>query len=331
MIELVGNEKQIELASELRDDFFRRFDEMSSQEEAREESRLEKRPDDEQLVEKVNERRARRNAARKYFASKNMSSFWIDTRDASIKFMLETASEKIDALVRDEQPELKVVLDASVIYPPKESQKSMIVADARNYGCYAEITSIDSEEAIEAIEEMGWTYSEARDAWTYSIDESTGTAEERIAEAGNALLSTGLPVRIVDEETRRRAVEGDFEPTYPFWIVFRQGKIAPLYPLDDEDMQRLIAGLRFSHFSKRQNAYIFNDAFYDEIRAFAEIHGFRISPTADSVLSDAEKIESARLRVKPSAGKDGSVVETVDLKKILESSRDVIDDLKDDD
>ena len=71
------------------------------------------------------------------------------------------------------------------------------------------------------------------------------------------------------------------------------------------------------------------ERYYEEIRDFAKVNSFKITPAAEELLSQAEDDEKAHIKTTIKKA-DVKKEENTELQDILKSSRDVLDDLKDD-
>src|SRR5690606_17783180 len=94
--------------------------------------------------------------------------------------------------------------------------------------------------------------------WRRGINTVAGPVEERVVETAHRLLAAGFPIRLYDEELRRRAIEADFTPE-PKRIIWKHtlGQYAGWFGIEwprDEDYYkaaRKLPGARWDRGSRQ--------------------------------------------------------------------------------
>ena len=167
--------------------------------------------------------------------------------------------------------------------------------------------------------------------WVKDITRFTGSAEDRAAEIANALLKAGFTVRLKDEELRRKAVEADFEPEITRWVTHmcggkHAGKLVLSWAQGDDDMYDRAGEIRGAKYVKYRQ-FVIPVAEYASVLDLADAMGCGISDGA------REAIDAYRASIMTVSVKDAKKADKVnkDFTDILNSSTDVLDDLRDDD
>ena len=185
-----------------------------------------------------------------------------------------------------------------------------------------------NEKFREIVKNLGYKWN---GIWEKEINQTTGTAVDRAAELGNKLLNAGFPVTIANKEAREKAVAGTYEHECKRWIFCRtkgnyKGWLAVNWEGYDDNLYKAARSLPGSRWDSP--SVVVNPQHFEEIEEFARLYGFRFTEKA------AEAIEKAKEAFKNSQiVNPAKVVETETnedgLKKILESSDEIIEDLKD--
>ena len=163
-------------------------------------------------------------------------------------------------------------------------------------------------------------------AWEKQINELTGSTADRAAELGNKLLNAGIPVIIMDENIRKAAINGEYEPECSRWIFkVDENKLKIKWGGYDSrlyDVARKLPG------SKWDNGVVVSVSHYQEVEEFAKLYGFRFTQKALEAI-EAEKQRIAQIQiVKPAQVEDSEQKDG--LKEILNSPSDILPDLLDD-
>ena len=113
--------------------------------------------------------------------------FWIDVRGGDILYLecvfKDEETKKAREARKDEADELELV--------KPQQQETDVIAIVRADDGEIRINNDKDEVVIETVKKMGYKWS--RGAWRMKITEKTGTIDDRVIEAGNQLLSAGVP------------------------------------------------------------------------------------------------------------------------------------------
>lgn len=248
------------------------------------------------------------------------ASYWIDTKGESIKSHLERSVD----LIKNEQEKVEdKMFNEETAIAPTEVKHNGIVSII----CTENEIKIKYEKNdifISVVKKLGYKWN---GIWYKKLTDRTGSIKERGAEIGNKLLNEGFIVSIQDEEIRDKAIRGDYEEECFNWVITIEDDIIAL--IWDGHSERLynltkkLPGARWVNGCMNVNI-----SHYKEIEEFADLYGFKISQKATQrinsyklKLDSIDTVDIAKKEV--SATKDG-------LKEILESSREVIEDLRED-
>ncbi|MFE7151643.1 hypothetical protein, partial [Heyndrickxia sporothermodurans] len=182
-----------------------------------------------------------------------------------------------------------------------------------------------NEDFRKIIKGLGYVWSGS--SWGKKIEETTGAAKERAAELGNALLNAGFPIMILEEKILRNAIEGNFEPECTNWIYRRIGKdlLAINWKGYNDKLYQKARSLPGAKWDSP--SVVVNVAHYNEVEEFADLYNFKFTEDAKKLINEykeqIQKVEVVKpAKVEKEEQKDG-------LEKILESSDEILDDLKD--
>lgn len=178
------------------------------------------------------------------------------------------------------------------------------------------------------VKSLGYTWN---GQWEKKISETTGTAEERAAELGNKLLNAGFAIMIIDEEVRKNAIEGVYEPECTRWI-YRRGKGQYKGWLDIDWKERNDSLYRIARKlpgSKWDSGVMVKVNYYQEIEEFARLYGFRFTKRAQEVIDEYIQAQKLVQKVEPAPSKEEEKKDG--LKEILVSEIGILPDLVDED
>ena len=322
--ELQGTEKQVTWANTLRVKLLEKLDEFAHDKE---------NIDDFNLLYNCNLTTEDVLRIKDYIMrNKTSASYYIDSRyeniykiiKAEMKEALKT-EEEIAAEEIDKKAELEIKAESTV---RPENSVSERAAEIRVKDDKISVIFEKNDIFRSIVKDLGYKWSGY--AWERKINKFNGPAADRAAELGNKLLNAGFPICILDEEIRQMAVEGTFQPEQTRWVKLRvSGKYKDWLSIswkgrDDELYQkaRSLPGSRWS-----SPDVVVKVDYYREVEDFANLYGFKLSDGAKRAIETYKKAQEKIETVKPvqvllSEQKDG-------LKEILESSRDVLPDLLD--
>ena len=300
---LIGTEKQVAWANTLRVNFIEKYQERF-------------KPANEEIKALASE------VLNDWINTHVKATWYIDNRSFSnYKLMLDEYNENLKN--KDTEIETRSIKDESTVYPDNAITNLPVEIIAQDDKIEARFEK--DENFIRIVKSLGYKWS---GVWGKEIKETTGDVKDRVAELGNKLLNEGYPVIIYDEETRNNAINGIYEPECSRWIYKRKDSDLLVINWNGRN-DTLYKNARLIKSSKWDSpSVIVKIEYYKEVQDFAEMFGFKFTKAAkQSILDYEEKLENA-IKVNPKKAKE--TVYTDKLDNILNSSRDIIDDLKDD-
>lgn len=251
--------------------------------------------------------------------SQTEATWWIENRNISPadigRRWLKEEQNKIPEEVKKEE----------TTYP--EEQKTATVAEIRKTAEAVEVNSDKDQLVIDTVKACGFRWRDR--VWKMNIDPLNDSPKDRMAEVGNRLLAAGVPILIYDKDVREKAIKGDFEPRHFRWIFANEDpeRVYIKWPRS-EDYYREARAIPSSKWVSGVGVAV-KAAQYDKIKDFAESYGFAITTGAAKLMEKAKEKEACASRVIP-ATVERKLEKENKLQDILKSSRDVLDDLKDD-
>jgi len=252
--------------------------------------------------------------ALEYFVSETRASWWIDHRGlVTLKHSqvphLDLDSwlgqlEREGALSAGDQPSTVTAAleDAKVEATVRPADpKTESVAEVRSVGDVIEVEFPERREDFRRLVRFELGYSWNGRCWMRTISPVIGPVEERVVETAHRLLAAGFPIRLYDEELRRRAIEADFTPE-PKRIIMKlttgqhSGWFAIEWPRD-EDYYRAARSLPGSRWDRPH--VVVPPEQWEEIVGFAETYDFTLSPGAKELVEQARATQEAALVAPP--------------------------------
>ena len=263
-----------------------------------------------------------------YLTDKTKASWWIDNRAYINEYFViqHFIAEMLEERKKKEAEEpMKEVAAEATVYPENAVSNAPVeikIADDKVAAIYEK-----NEKFREIVRSLGYSWSGA--VWVREISQTTGSAVDRAAELGNKLLNAGFPVTILDNEARQKAIDGTYEPECKRWIKRRAagehaGKLAITWPRGDDlyNIARRLPGAKWD-----SGAMLVRTEYYEEVEEFASLYGFRFTKLATEEIESAKQLRATAAVVKPAT--PAELEKRDGLKEILNSSDDVLEDLKD--
>lgn len=254
------------------------------------------------------------------------ASWWINNRGMvalQFKELLREFMAKPEQYREAKATEPEALNDeATVAEPTEKAHEGIVEIRAAETLVSAQYRKDEAFRAV--VKALGYSWNADGARWELKIGVKTGTAAERAAELGNKLLNAGFAIRIQNPETLRNAVEGNYEPMTQRWISRLSGKEIFSISWGRDDLYsaaKKLPGARYVSPCIQVPAKEFR-----AVLDFAETYGFRFTPAARRLL---DELDSKTRVVTPAPAKEPEYAEKP-LETILESSRDVLDDLRDD-
>lgn len=175
----------------------------------------------------------------------------------------------------------------------------------------------------EIVKNLGFTWGSC---WVKKITKYNGPARDRAVELGNKLLNAGFPINM-DAGLIDDAVSGNYKPEQKRWIKAftsgeHEGKLSISWVGYDDDLYRVAKKLPSAKWTGKSLAVKVN--YWQEVEDFANLYGFSFSDGAKELI-EKYKLQDVAV-VTPTAQQEEKAVDG--LKKILSSSDEVLDDLR---
>jgi len=251
---------------------------------------------------------------RKWVSGKESAKFWIDWRYAfernAMPMFTELKFEFVRALKAKQTEEVQE--EVTVTVQPEE-QKETTLCTVEYTEEKVTVKSSYNPNMPPVVKAAGYRWD--GDTWSRQMYASTGDPADRAAEIANKLLLAGFPVRM-PKEIKERATAGTYEPEWKRWIFWNAKR--EMFRFDGDVGIEGIPGAKYDYAPITA---------YAEIEEFARFHDYRFTPIA------REKLEEYKSSLTSSAITAGQEAEYHEgsTKEILDSSRDVLEDLKEED
>lgn len=327
---LSGSEKQVAWATTIRIDLLDaiqgRVDHATIREEAEtnEEKRKLLRDRIEQTVSFI-----------EYFiTSKTKASWFIDHRYDTFDKLYSIEEEDFEEWLEEQKSDRELEKDAEREMEKESVEESIIKTENTKYPGYVDIINYEdkiraiyekNEDFIAIVKGLGYKWD---GVWERKLSEMTGPYEDRAAELGNTLLSAGFAVCIYDQEIRRKAIEADYQEECNRWVARNgEGSVRIFWDNRNDDLYTQARRITGSWY---KSPYVcVKVTHYEEIEDFANINGFSFTKLARKEIDEYKKKIEGAIVAEPAEKQQEE--EKDKLEEILETSREVLADLKDDD
>ena len=255
--------------------------------------------------------------------------FWIDRRSEAHKTLIIFAREyleKNEDIPKDVMEEMTNE-DSMLAVAPENPVKSGIVRLSVSDSGSLEARYVKDDDFRRIAKEKGFRWNGS--AWEKAIDEFSGAIDDRAAEIGNALLANGFTVMFYSECTRQMAISGGFEEETGRWIKWNAKRQMFAICWDGYNDTLYQAARKLPGAAWRDGCMMVPAEFYRELDDFADTMGFRYSKRAR--MEEKRKAEVTN-GYRKADGREPDRKKPTDeerLRKVLESSRAIIEDLKD--
>ena len=236
------------------------------------------------------------------------------------------AEAEIDALIgapqeakTEAQPLHQAAAEATV--RPEaipETRKHDGSADIRVDGTTVLALYAKDEAFMRVVKALGFSW---KSGWTLQCGERTGDPANVTAELGSRLLNEGFAVRFDSQELMDRAVSGDYTPMCRRWV---QSHCKGFYITWDrkDDLYREAKSIPGAQYDSP--GVVVPERSWDAVTDFAARYGYRFTAKAQAKL---DALSGAAQAVSPQPVKKPAYQEN----NVLNSSREVLEDLRDDD
>ncbi len=257
--------------------------------------------------------------------------FWIENRleprrNLMFWFLKEYKERALTEIPKEVKAELMAEKARLTVRPVKAVKSGVVELTYKNG--FLKVQYVKDDKFLEIVKRKKFRWE--RPYWKREITQYTGSAQDRAAELGNALLTAGFTVCFFDKASKQKAISGAFKPEQERWIAWDEemqkltliwnGKNDILY-----NASRKLPGARLEKGKIRVSV-----EFHVEVKDFADRMGFSISREArEKILLQIQKENRFEVRqVKKPKRKD--IGDKERLKKTLVASGAIIEDLKDD-
>ena len=180
----------------------------------------------------------------------------------------------------------------------------------------------------EIVKEKGFSWNGER--WEKIINEYSGTITERAADLGNTLLAKGFTVKFLNEESKIKALNGDFSDEQTRWIKYssREKRLTITWKGFNDTLYsaaKKIPGARWSNGRMEVST-----EFYKEVQDFAETMGFGVSQKAMQAIEEYKEQEANYEISKVTEKVREDLSDDTKLRKKLVSGGTILEDLLDD-
>lgn len=283
---LKGTEKQIKWANEIRERFVRWFNRPKKDFEnfihysfVFETYRSMKKEMKEFLLNE--------ESAREYIENKDylyMDSFWEKQIEKNYLRPILEENKKIEKEIDDEMS----------IFPENYNGLKRI-----KIKFYNNIISVESEknaEIIKILKSKNFKWNPEERVWEKSITKFSGSSDDRIAEVGNAFLSSGFGVIFDNEISKEKAANGDFEKEVTRWIESDGEKFIVMFS-GDKTYYKIKNRLKGAKYSNKR--FLVEKDYYKNVVEFAKENDFKLTEEAEkTIASFEEKIENGEKIIK---------------------------------
>lgn len=167
-------------------------------------------------------------------------------------------------------------------------------------------------------------------AWVWDIDITMGDPKDRVADLANVLLAAGFIVLIPDQEARKRAISGNYQPRHSRWVsACGDDKFGLHFEREDDDAYKAVKKLtRWQKWNQAAHCYDVPGSQFEGVQELCNIYDFWPTKKAKERLAEQRAKLDAVIAVQPQVKVEALPEDG--LKAILESSREVLPDLRDD-
>lgn len=271
-----------------------------------------------------------------FVKAKTSARWWIDSRydekETSIKeieqwVMTEMKTEEEKQAEAEAEAERRAMDEEMTVRPERLNFDGIVnlSVDEENRVIRAEYGKDDAFREI--VKDLGYRWREY--AWKKSFI-ALDSLTDREGELGNRLLADGFAVRFATEEGKAKAISGEFSDEVVRFVYLIDDQFKLYWEYGNDRMYREAKSLRTAKWDSGKGRMSVKRSAFAEVEDFAEINGFVMSPKAkQAVKEEREKLDGAT--VVSVKRKESKSDESDKLQEILESSREVIADLVDED
>lgn len=252
----------------------------------------------------------------KWGLSHGSASWWIDNGQRGLEYWVSNCQDAINDYV-NAPVERDAVEAECVVVPVQKNHDGVVKIAVRDNMVTA--TYDKNEKFMDVVKNLGYHWNSSSLNWYKTIGVTTGDVRDRAAELGNKLLSAGFPVIIMDPDIRQAAIDGKYVPEHKRWVTKYGDKLALWWEYGNRNMYNALRKLPTAKYDSP--CILVDPEQLMVVLDFADAHDFRLSPAVQA-MADSLVVTVAA----PTAGKNATYNEH----SVLNSSRDVLEDLRDD-
>lgn len=253
------------------------------------------------------------------------AKFWIDHRDEDAYDIAKSIFNECKKAEYMNSDAAKEAMSEMTMRPATQEHEGTVeIKIVKNI---VEAFFKKDEDFRKIVKSHGFTWNPDAKRWEKKCSEYTGTTADRAAELINELLNGGFAVICSDEIIRNKALKADFKPETYKWLKHKNS-IGFIVTWDryKEDFYSKAKALPEAKWKSSERGMVIPSRNFLEVLDFAEINHFSISKAAQQVI---EALQQCDERVIAEAPKELEISDR--LEEILNSSREILEDLKDDD
>lgn len=259
--------------------------------------------------------------------SNNKATFFINKRNTSINDLIEENAEYIinKESIENEKELRTTIINETTVEPDEIKFEGVVEIVANIEEVYAIYEMNDSFRKI--VKDLG--YSWEKNKWSRKINTTTGSYVDRAAELANKLLNEGFRVAIPEINIKEKAVDGTYEKECKRWIYENKdtNKLSIKWRGYDENLYSVSKKIKGAKWDK--SSMLVHVQNYEQVEEFADMYGFKFTEAALELINQYKKELSSIEKV--NAAEVEKVKEKNGLEDILNSSREVLDDLVEED
>lgn len=253
------------------------------------------------------------------------AKFWIDHRDEGTYDIARNISDECKKVEYLNSDVAKEAISEMTMRPATQEREGTVEIKIVENTVEAFFKKDESFRKI--VKSHGFTWNPDAKRWEKKCSEYTGTIADRAAELINELLNDGFAVICSDEIIRNKALKADFTLETHKWVKYKKSVgFIIVWDRYKEDFYSKAKALPEAKWKSSERGMVIPSRNFLEVLDFAEINHFSISKAAQQVM---EALQQCDERVIAEAPKEIEISDK--LKEILTSSREVLEDLKDDD
>jgi len=352
--ELVGSEKQIQWALKIRLQAIKHIDEIIDQgrnwfhiEQRRrfalhhgaDQLKVDSQPNSEPESDFEKTEKLLMHLGKQEILKETKASWWIDNRNMDWGIIARERGKKLknSPEVTGNYLEVEAAKEAkaeTTVRPTEPVTNN--VAEIAYKNDKIEISFPEKREDFRAaIKSLRFTWDSDKRTWTRRINKFNGPTKDRMAEAGNKILSIGIPIRIFDEDIRSAAINADFQPEQTRWVAknVNTGWFSISWNHKNEDFYDQARKLPGSRYDRNTRSVLVPPESFQEVLDFADMYGFCLSEKAQAVAGKAREEKEKSLVADPAETKTINKAKPKSKPEPLEVPKEVTidEELRDDD